>query len=86
MHAPRGTHCNAKDGNRAHRALKGQPYVSPAQRAGSAAGRVVRFWATPENEAVWTQLRSAGVDLINTDHLDRLAAFLSTEPGVDLSP
>jgi hypothetical protein len=41
-----------------------------------AAGRVVRFWATPENEQVWRELQSAGVDLINTDHLDRLAAFL----------
>ena len=41
-----------------------------------AAGRVVRFWATPENEQVWRELQSAGVDLINTDQLDRLAAFL----------
>ena len=41
-----------------------------------ASDRVVRFWATPENEAVWRELRAAGVDLINTDELDRLAAFL----------
>jgi hypothetical protein len=41
-----------------------------------ASGRVVRFWATPENEAVWRELRAAGVDLINTDELTRLAAFL----------
>jgi glycerophosphoryl diester phosphodiesterase len=41
-----------------------------------AAGRVVRFWATPEEESLWQELRSAGVDLINTDQLDRLAAFL----------
>jgi glycerophosphoryl diester phosphodiesterase len=47
-------------------------------RRAHAAGRVVRFWATPENEAVWQELRSAGVDLINTDQLDRLAAFLRT--------
>ncbi len=39
-------------------------------------GRVVRFWATPESEAVWRELRAAGVDLINTDQLDRLATFL----------
>ena len=44
-----------------------------------AANRVVRFWATPDNESVWTQLRSCGVDLINTDQLDRLAAFLLHE-------
>jgi hypothetical protein len=46
-----------------------------------AADRVVRFWATPENESVWKQLRTSGVDLINTDKLDRLAAFLSKEKG-----
>jgi hypothetical protein len=44
-----------------------------------AADRVVRFWATPENEQVWRELRSAGVDLINTDQLDRLAAFLARD-------
>jgi glycerophosphoryl diester phosphodiesterase len=40
------------------------------------AGRIVRFWGTLENEAVWRELRSAGVDLIGTDQLDRLATFL----------
>jgi hypothetical protein len=44
-----------------------------------ASGRVVRFWATPENETVWRELRAAGVDLINTDELHRLAAFLRPE-------
>jgi hypothetical protein len=44
-----------------------------------AAGRMVRFWATPENEAVWRELRLAGVDLLNTDQLPRLAAFLRAE-------
>jgi hypothetical protein len=43
------------------------------------AGRIVRFWGTPENEAVWRELRSARVDLIGTDQLDRLAAFLRNE-------
>jgi hypothetical protein len=49
-------------------------------------GRVVRFWATPENETVWRELRSAGVDLINTDELGRLAAFLSTPDGQSQHP
>lgn len=40
------------------------------------AGRVVRFWATPESEAVWSELADAGVDLINTDELARLQRFL----------
>jgi hypothetical protein len=46
-----------------------------------AAGRVVRFWDTPENETVWRELRAAGVDLINTDQLSHLAKFLSTPNG-----
>ena len=41
-------------------------------------GRRVRFWATPENEAVWRELVTAGVDHINTDQLERLESFLST--------
>jgi hypothetical protein len=41
-------------------------------------GRLVRFWATPEKEAVWAELHAAGVDLINTDKLDELRTFLLT--------
>lgn len=41
-----------------------------------ARGRRVRFWATPENEAVWKALRDAGVDFINTDRLKELRSFL----------
>lgn len=47
-------------------------YVAQAH----ARGRLVRFWATPEDEAVWTELLAAGVDLLGTDDLDRLRAFL----------
>jgi glycerophosphoryl diester phosphodiesterase len=53
------------------------------------AGRVLRFWATPENESVWRALRAAGVDLIGTDRLDQLAAFLGGEaepPATGASP
>jgi hypothetical protein len=39
-------------------------------------GRLVRFWATPENPAVWAELHAAGVDLINTDKLADLQRFL----------
>ena len=41
-----------------------------------AEGRRIRFWATPDNESAWGELRSAGVDLINTDKLSELAGFL----------
>ena len=39
-------------------------------------GRMVRFWAAPDNAAVWEELYRAGVDLINTDRLERLDSFL----------
>jgi len=44
-------------------------------------GRLVRFWSTPDNpsparEALWRELLSAGVDLINTDDLEGLRQFL----------
>jgi hypothetical protein len=50
-------------------------------RRAHAKGRLVRFWLTPdtpsrEREAVWRQLLSAGVDLINTDDLQGLQEFL----------
>ncbi len=41
-----------------------------------AAGRRVRFWATPESPALWQALVDAGVDHINTDQLDQLRDFL----------
>jgi glycerophosphoryl diester phosphodiesterase len=41
-----------------------------------ARGRIVRFWATPEEPALWRELRAAGVDLINTDQLDLLRQVL----------
>ena len=40
-------------------------------------GRKVRFWATPENERLWRQLRAAGVDLVGTDELPRLQQFFA---------
>lgn len=39
-------------------------------------GRMVRFWATPEQAALWKELLAANVDLINTDELAALRAFL----------
>jgi hypothetical protein len=42
-------------------------------------GRLVRFWATPENAALWKELRADGVDLLNTDKLAELRTFLLQE-------
>lgn len=47
-----------------------------------AKNRRVRFWATPESELLWTELRRAGVDLIGTDDLPRLEKFLA-QPAPD---
>ena len=40
------------------------------------AGRLVRFWGTPEDVNFWAELRAADVDLINTDKLEQLKTFL----------
>lgn len=39
------------------------------------AGRKIRFWAIPDNPAMWQAMHDAGVDLINTDNLDGLQKF-----------
>ena len=39
-------------------------------------GKRIRFWATGDNPVVWQVLLDAGVDLINTDDLAGLSAFL----------
>lgn len=41
-----------------------------------AAGRKLRFWATPDEPSVWARLRDAGVDYINADDLVGLKDFL----------
>ncbi len=45
-----------------------------------AKGRKIRFWAVPDTPAAWREQKEAGVDLINTDNLAGLAAFLRGEP------
>jgi hypothetical protein len=40
-------------------------------------GRMLRFWAIPDREEAWKLLHDADVDLINTDRLPELSAFLT---------
>ncbi|HWD90634.1 MAG TPA: phosphatidylinositol-specific phospholipase C/glycerophosphodiester phosphodiesterase family protein [Mucilaginibacter sp.] len=40
-------------------------------------GTKVRLWASPENTVVWDELLKCGVDLINTDKLSVLRAYLN---------
>ena len=42
-------------------------------------GRRVRFWATPDDLAVWRELVDAGVDLLNADDLAGLERFLRSQ-------
>ena len=43
-------------------------------------GRILRFWAIPDRIECWQALHTAGVDLINTDRLADLSAFLRSRP------
>ena len=68
---------------------RGKGTISPAEaarlreivRKAHTAGRVVRFWATPEDPAVWKVLLESGVDLVNTDDLPGLRKFLLEQRG-----
>ena len=40
-------------------------------------GKKVRFWAHPDHPDTWAYLLSLGVDLINSDRLEALDAFLT---------
>jgi hypothetical protein len=48
-----------------------------------AQGRKIRFWALPDRPEAWKVCRDAGVDLINTDKIPALSAFLQ---GLPLPP
>lgn len=39
----------------------------------------VRFWNAPDNPEAWKILLKAGVDYINTDHINQLAEFLTSK-------
>ena len=45
-----------------------------------AQGRKIRFWALPDRPEAWKLCQDAGVDLINTDKIPALAAFLRGQP------
>ena len=42
-------------------------------------GRLLRFWAVPDQHEAWQVLHDTGVDLINTDKLKELARFLRSQ-------
>jgi len=44
------------------------------------AGKPIRFWAAPDTEVSWKLQMKLGVDLIGTDKIEELAAFLQRRP------
>ena len=43
-----------------------------------AEGKTFRLWAIPDHPAAWRQLMDAGVDLLNTDRLEEMRAFMDS--------
>ena len=41
--------------------------------------RLVRFWGAPDTESIWSLHWTAGVDLINTDHISNLGKWMLTQ-------
>lgn len=54
--------------------------LNKAVREAHGNARLIRFWGIPDGEETWGLLREAGVDLINTDKLERLRKFLLAAP------
>lgn len=65
-------HWNGKGKLKKEELEKLQNWVNAAH----ANGQKVRLWANPEQEKVWKKLKEIGVDLLNTDELERLQNFL----------
>lgn len=38
-------------------------------------GKMLRLWATPDNEASWSKLQRSGVDIINTDQVTECSGY-----------
>ncbi len=72
-----------------HLKWRGEGEMPPAEKAYlirlvetvHAEGKKLRLWASPDKPEVWEALYGAGVDLINTDDLPGLQAFLIEKEG-----
>src|SRR5690606_5653409 len=40
-------------------------------------GKKIRFWGTPDGITAWNTLHKMGVDIINTDQIERCTGFFS---------
>jgi alkaline phosphatase len=51
------------------------------------AGKMIRFWGSPDTKSSWLALMRLGVDVIGTDKIEELGDFLNRKaPGEYLSP
>ncbi len=65
-------------------AWKGENIIDPGDRkklqntidSVHHSGKTIRFWAAPDNQTSWELQMQLGVDLIGTDKIDQLAAYL----------
>jgi hypothetical protein len=79
--------------DRARRPLQFTPVATENQAAfrslvarTHAQGRRLRFWGAPDRPWLWSELREGDVDIINTDRIPQLAAFLRGEPPPQPAP
>ena len=40
-------------------------------------GKLLRLWATPDNETYWSKFYNMGVDIINTDKVEECRKYFS---------
>jgi hypothetical protein len=57
--------------------LKDLERIEALAKTVHAEGKKLRLWAIPDNEVAWEALLKSGVDLINTDKLEKLNQFLT---------
>jgi len=56
--------------------VREQAKLANIVKSAHAGGQKIRFWAAPDTPFAWEIFHKAGVDFINTDHLEKLAKFL----------
>ncbi len=56
---------------------KDRKQVAAAVEKAHGLGKKIRFWGTPDGVTAWNTLHKMGVDIINTDQIERCAAFFA---------
>lgn len=56
--------------------------IEALQKEAHDKGKKLRFWATPDFSAAWLGLMDLKIDILNTDHVSELNAFLKNPPHI----